>query len=82
MTVILVNKAMIGGIKMENVLAMIQQASHEDLERIMTAVECRYAAAFPDWEVIYMAIHREPDARRADILEMLAFLQKELDRCL
>lgn len=53
-------------VTMQDVLARIEQADDAEINEIMAAVRRRYAAAFPDWEVVYIACPREniPERRR------------------
>lgn len=52
-------------------LAYIENADDTQLNQIMDAVEKRYRTAFPDWEVIYVAVHREPEKRKQDIASII-----------
>lgn len=53
--------------KLDEMLAYIENADDNRLNQIMTAVENRYRTAYPEWEVIYVAIQRAPEKRKKDI---------------
>lgn len=48
-------------------LAYIENADDKQLNQMMTAIESRYRSAYPDWEVIYVAVQREPKERKKNI---------------
>ena len=58
-------------------LRRIEQADDSEILQIMRAVERRYAQQYPQWDVIYMAVHKEPKQRAADLKQILDFLEKE-----
>lgn len=62
---------------MKQILEIIEQADDMGIQQIMRAVERRYAQMYPQWDVIYMDVHREPKQREADLQAILAMLQKE-----
>ena len=63
---------------MTDILARIEQADYEELDQIMDAVERRYPQAFPEWEVFYTAVHKEPALRRKELEELVAYIEKDL----
>ena len=63
---------------MTDILARIEQADYEELDQIMDAVERRYAQVFPEWEVFYTAVHKEPALRRKELEELVAYIEKDL----
>ena len=61
---------------MRGILEKIKEANCEELQEIMSAIEKRYAVIFPEWEVTYMAVHKQYKFRRRDtqyILKMLKY---------
>ena len=62
---------------MKQILEKIERANDLEIQQIMRAVERRYAQMFPQWDVIYMAVHKEPIQREADLQAIFAMLQKE-----
>jgi len=57
-------------------LAYIQKADTAQLNQIMDAVKLRYRTAFPEWEVVYAAIHRDADKRKQDIDSIVEMLYR------
>ena len=51
---------------MNEVIGKIEQASWEELQILMKAIEDRYAVAFPDWSVTYTAVHVDYKRCRKD----------------
>ena len=62
----------------KEVLTYIEQANDRELEQIMRAVERRYATAFPEWDVIYTAVHKDPTLRSKELYELVAHIEKDL----
>ena len=63
---------------MRKIIAKIEQADDVEIRRIMDAVEQRYALAYPDWDVVYIAMHKDPTLRKGEMQELVAFLEKDL----
>lgn len=57
-------------------LAYIENADTVQLNQIMDAVERRYRSAFQEWEVIYVAVHREGEKRKQDIDSIVDLLYR------
>ena len=62
---------------MQQIIEKIEQADDFEIQKIMETVERRYALLFPDWEVVYIAVHKEPALRRSDLQRILTMLEKE-----
>ena len=62
---------------MPQVRKYIAHADDLEIQQIMQAVELRYAAMYPDWDVVYIAVHKEPKQRAVDLQNILAMLKKE-----
>ena len=62
----------------QNVLKIIEQADDFQIREIMDAVERRYAVAYPQWDVFYAAVHKDPALRRKDLDDLVAYIEKEL----
>ncbi len=45
----------------------IKNATEEELQQIMRMIEQRYAADFPDWDMHYLALHKDPVQREKEI---------------
>ena len=58
-------------ITLDNAIEFIEQASDYEINEIMEAIRRRFAAAFPDWEVIYLSCPKDDPIQRTIILEML-----------
>lgn len=53
----------------------IRCATDEQLGEITQAVILRYKELFPDWEVMYLAIRKDPQYRAEDIGSIIRLLQ-------
>ncbi len=43
---------------MEHILEKIQAMTACELQEIMRAIEQRYAAVYPEWDMVYIALHK------------------------
>ena len=62
----------------QNVLKTIVQADDFQIREIMDAVERRFALAYPQWDVLYTAVHKDPELRRKDLQELTVYIEKDL----
>ncbi len=51
---------------MKYILWKINALGEQDLQRLMHAIEARYRQDYPDWDVYYIALHKDPDIRKAE----------------
>ena len=63
---------------MKEILRKIEQADDFQIREIMDAVERRYAIAYPQWDVFYAAVHKDPALRRKDLEDLAAYIEKDL----
>ncbi len=63
---------------MEELISKIKSLSRPELEAVMAAVEERYSAAYPDWDVVYVALHKDPVQRKREFEALLEFAAKDL----
>ncbi len=52
---------------MKEMLKRIQHLSADNLQTVMKAIEQRYAKDFPEWDVYYLALHKDPELRAQEI---------------
>lgn len=60
---------------MAKVLKTIEQADDAQIAQIMKAVVHRYGKAFPDWDILFLSIPKEPTQRRSQLEYMLEYLK-------
>lgn len=56
----------------------IQAATDYELQDIMKAIEKRYSTAYPDWDVVYVAVPKDPKIRREKLENILKWFDKDL----
>ncbi len=52
---------------MQEIIDKIQTLNDSELRQVMTAIEDRYAQAYPEWDVVYIALHKDPGLRFQDV---------------
>lgn len=63
--------------ELQAVLSFIRHSSDDTLYQIMRSIERRYADVYPDWDVLYIAVHKDPKLRKAEIAQLITFLEKD-----
>ena len=56
----------------------IQAATDYELQDIMKAIEKRYSTAYPDWDVVYVAVPKDPKIRREKLENIMRWFDKDL----
>ena len=54
---------------METVFDRIERAGERELREIMDAVQDRFAVAYPQWDIVYLAVPKDDPNRRKEILQ-------------
>ncbi len=67
---------------MDTLFEKIQQASLHELQEIMDEIAERYAVLYPDWDVIYVAVHKDPALRKAELAQIISQMEKDLGTAL
>ncbi len=60
----------------EKIIKAIQQADDLLISDVINAVIYRYAQLFPEWEVMFLSLHKEPKERAKDIKTHIKFLKR------
>ena len=58
-------------VTLEDILSRIETADDFEIREIMEAVRKRFAAAFPEWEVIYLSCPKNDPVQRKQTLDAL-----------
>lgn len=58
----------------KRILAKIHKAGAEDMEPLLQAVIHRYQQLYPDYEILYLALPRDPEKRKQTLDNTKAFL--------
>lgn len=58
-------------------ISQITQADDVEITEIIRAVIRRYTLVYPEWEVMFLSVPREANARREQLEEMLRLLEKQ-----
>lgn len=61
---------------MNEVIKAIENASDTQINEIINAVTRRYERLYPDWEVVFYSISREPKKRRTQKWQLLRMIWK------
>ncbi len=63
---------------MDSLINKIQHTSLHELQQIMDEIEDRYAVLYPDWDTIYVAVHKDPILRREELAQIISQIEKEM----
>ncbi len=64
---------------MEEILRFIQSCEESQLRLLMRAISDRYAESYPQWDVLYIAVHKEPILRRRELSSIVDLLDPKND---
>ena len=68
---IIISEGVVMDVSLEDILKFIKQADDKEISEIMEAVRCRFAVAFPDWEVLYLSCPKNDSVQRKQTLKMI-----------
>ena len=61
-------------IHLNDILEAISRADDWEISEIIAAIVRRYGKVFPDWEVIFYSLPKDPSQRKAAIDDLLRIL--------
>ncbi len=64
---------------MDELLAKIRELSREEIDLVMEAVRSWFADTYPDWDVMYAALPKDPQQRRQRVEGIIYFMTKDLE---
>ncbi len=63
---------------MEELILKIKSLTRAEIETVMQAVADWYRTADPQWDVFYVAMHKDPQRRKKDFGELLELAARDL----
>ncbi len=63
---------------MQEIIEKIQTLNESQLQQLMEAIEDRYAQAYPEWDVVYIALHKDPGLRFQEYANLLDMIGRDL----
>ncbi len=64
---------------MTEILKKIITMKDSELQLVMQAISDRYAAAYPQWDVVYMAVHKDPALREQELKRIWLAMRQDLE---
>ncbi len=61
---------------MEDILEVIKTLTQPELQKVMEAIEARYNVLYPQWDVLYIALHKDPELRKQELAALQRFLSR------
>ncbi len=62
---------------LKDLIYKIQALTEPELQIVMHAIEARYATLFPQWDVLYIAVHNDPAVRKRELTQIWEYLNGE-----
>lgn len=59
-----------------NLIAAIEEADGYMMNEIVKAVVRWYAKAYPDWDVSFLSLHKDPKLRKKELRETFRYIKK------
>ncbi len=63
---------------MQQIIEKVMTMTESELQQIMRAVEMRYAQMYPQWDAVYIALHKDPGLRIQEYANLLDLIGKDL----
>ncbi len=63
---------------MSELIDRIKSLNRTQLQEVMQAVEARYAEVYPQWDVVYIAMHKDPSLRIQEYANLLDMIGADL----
>ena len=57
----------------------IRRLSREELDQVMEGIEKWFAAQHPDWDVVYIAVPKDPDLREKELKGIWNLLARDIE---
>ena len=64
---------------MNELIKQIEALSREEIEQVMDAIEEWFSVTYSDWDVVYMAVPKDPDLREKMLKSMWQILCRDID---
>lgn len=64
---------------MDELLEKIKALSQTELDEVMHGIEKWYEEAYPDWDVVYIAMPKDPVQRKQRFMGVLRLIAKDLE---
>ena len=64
--------------ELEEVLAYIEDADALEIDPILNAITRRYCRLFPDWDILFLSLPREPEQRKHQLEQMLEHIKADV----
>ena len=64
---------------MDELLEKIKALSQTELDEVMLGIEKWYEEAYPDWDVVYIAMPKDPVQRKQRFMGVLRLIAKDLE---
>ena len=58
------------------ILNWIKTADDYEISHMILAIVKRYSKVYPDWEVMFLSLPKDPEERREQLVLMMEMLQK------
>lgn len=62
--------------KEQEIIRAIEQADDQLINAVISAVISRYSRVFPEWDVMFLSMHKDPKERAKDIKSHIRYLKK------
>lgn len=64
--------------QLDDILDYIYHADDLAIQEIISSITDRYETRFPDWDVILLSLHKDPEKRKDDVARIIDMLQNRL----
>ncbi len=59
---------------MRELIERINTMTEQELQDVMRIIENRYRQAYPEWDVVFISLHKDPQLRRQELEGVLRLI--------
>lgn len=63
------------GSTLKRILDRIENADDSEISEIINAVVRRYGRVYPDWDVMFLSVRKDPEKRKEDVEGIIRMLR-------
>ena len=64
--------------KLERICRQIQTMEDSELQACMRALERRYQHRHPDWDIVYIAVPKDPVQRKTALAQVISLMEQDV----
>ena len=64
---------------MEEIIKRIPMLNRDELQTVFLALRQHYMEIFPDWEILFLSVHKDPGIQKEELINVFKMLFRDED---